>query len=178
MSMGLNSLSAGNNSFASNDLGDLSMESASLQNSSGEEKLDSAFELVSGAGMFGGERNSAVQCNDLRREAMDIANIIIRNQNKAIYSEIMQYVDRKQKEEVKRETLMIRELREKVIKLMENSEDLMDSDFSSVSVTEDVLSSKKKNSDSANNSSNSQITIDNKSMTDIGPGIDDEIYGK
>ena len=117
------------------------------------------------------------ECNDIKQEATDIANIITRRQNKIIYDEIMKYVLKSKYLLGVTEINMTKALREKVLNIMERFSNIEDKHFNEISPTEDIIGNKNtRESDNDYNSEESNQEVDTEeenSMTDAGPEISD-----
>lgn len=187
--------SQSNIDMSQNGLGNISTDNINIANLSDSEKNDimKANELLNNPqldvdftipGVGNWQNNGKVrsfECNEMKKEAVQIATMITRRQNKVIFEEIMKYVLKSKYLLGITEINMTKALRQKVLDIMKKFSDISEQNFNSISPTEEVLGSTSKQNgsrQSVEEIDQTEILIDSKSMTDSGPDIDDVFNNK
>ena len=207
MNMGLNSMMPHMNDFGGsfnnqggfgmgpNNLGNISTEQTDTENLTEDElkrfneahqllnnpKLDVKFAIPGVDDWHSGSHVVSTECEDVKKEAMEIANIITRRQNALIYKEIMKYVMKSKYLIGNAEISITQALKDKVSNIMKHFEDIDDKKFNSISPTEDILNNKRSSVEEEivhDSDQNEEIVINEHSMTDAGPEIEDSFQQK
>lgn len=191
--MGGGGMGAPGMNYNSNTLGNISTESLNPEHLTQEdrEQYESANGMLSnpqldinfsipGVGHWQNNRHQLnVECEEVKREAAEIAGIITRRQNKLIFQEVMKYILKTKYLLGLAEINMTKALREKVIKIMDQYSDISDDEFNAIAPRGNAHKTK----GAANSASGPLDTMldthqvvveeEEKSMTEDGPEIED-----